>query len=106
MPDAPDGFLPLVVIALATWRVAVMIVREDGPFSLCRRWREFTGVTHDESGEAVSWPPGSGIVCVGCVSLWVVGPVAALWLFVPWAAYLLAASAGAVMAERAVNHHA
>ena len=48
--------LDLIVLSLATWRVAHMVSREDGPFGVFERFREAVG--------------GEGVRCPLCVGVW------------------------------------
>jgi hypothetical protein len=54
---------------LATWRVAALLVREDGPYDLVARLRRLASGTM----------AGRALECFFCTSLWVAAPVA-LWL--------------------------
>lgn len=55
-----------LLAALATWRLAFLIVREDGPGRIFARWRTLIsrGV------------PAAPIDCVKCTGLWVAIPLA------------------------------
>lgn len=57
--------LDLLVLALATWRLAYLISTEDAPFNLMGRFRQ-------------RFPLGGGTACIKCVSVW----AAAFWLLV------------------------
>jgi len=79
------------VAVLATWRVAHLLAREDGPgdvlVSLRRR---------------VSGGLGRMLDCVYCLSLWVSAPIA-LWVTrdpLDWLVSMLAISGGACLLER------
>ncbi len=67
------GLLELAAMALASWRVAALLVHEAGPFGIVLRLRERLGITHDDSGRASSWPE-DGVArlftCVWCMSFW------------------------------------
>jgi len=74
-----DDLYKLILFGLATWRVASLLVHEDGPWRLFRRLREWAGIRHDEKGEALVIPDGflAGVLsCVWCCSMW----VAAGWM--------------------------
>nr|WP_315239401.1 DUF1360 domain-containing protein [uncultured Albidiferax sp.] len=62
--DAP--WFPAVLGALATWRLAHLLAREDGPWNAVLRLRQAAG-----SG---IW--GQMLDCFYCLSLWVAAPVA------------------------------
>jgi hypothetical protein len=79
------------VAVLATWRVAHLLAREDGPgdvlVSLRRR---------------VSGGLGRMLDCVYCLSLWISAPIA-LWVTrdpLDWLVSMLAISGGACLLER------
>jgi hypothetical protein len=79
------------VAVLATWRVAHLLAREDGPgdvlVSLRRR---------------VSGGFGRMLDCIYCLSLWISAPIA-LWLThdpLEWLVTMLAISGGACLLER------
>lgn len=80
--------LALIVAAFATYRLAILMVDEEGPFELATRLRNLR--TADD------WI-GRGLRCPACIGFWVALPmtVAALWadstLYVPlWPLYWLA----------------
>jgi hypothetical protein len=78
--------------SLATWRVAALLVREDGPYDLTARLRR-----------ALARGTGARVLdCFFCTSLWVAAPVA-LWLAGPtrrWLLVWLALSGAAGLLER------
>jgi hypothetical protein len=63
-----------VLATLATYRIAHMIAREDGPFDMFMLLREFAGQE--------KWY-GRGLHCVLCISFWLSLP-AALLVGLPW----------------------
>lgn len=99
-----------LIYALATWRVASLLVHEGGPGSMFRGLRELVGITHDDQGNHLIVPEtflGGVFSCVWCASVWVglgwmVADQAfpALGLF---GATVMALSAVAVMVERWVR---
>ncbi|HVF59708.1 MAG TPA: DUF1360 domain-containing protein [Thermoanaerobaculia bacterium] len=79
--------------SLATWRVAALLVREDGPFDLIARLRR----------ALARLGAGRALECFFCTSLWVAAPVA-LWLAGAtrrWLLVWLALSGAAGLLERA-----
>ncbi|MEO5687742.1 MAG: hypothetical protein ABIR54_10280 [Burkholderiaceae bacterium] len=62
--DAP--WMHLVLAVLATWRLSVLLARDDGPWDAIARLREALG-----DGQ---W--GRLLDCFHCVSLWVAAPLA------------------------------
>lgn len=75
----------IVLLAIfAVYRVAHMVVSEDGPFYLFARLRQAAHRTMDTRAQWVY----EGITCVLCVSFWLAGVVSLLlwaagWLTVP-----------------------
>lgn len=84
--------LRVALAILATWRVAHLIAREDGPFDVIVRVRA-------RAGDGVL---GRLMDCPYCLSLWVAAPWA-FWIAhdpVEWIAVWLAVSGGASLLER------
>ena len=79
-----SGF-DFVVLFLATWRLAHMLVKEDGPWAVFARLRKRAGLEQIvvRNGEQVDivWHArttlAEGLRCVWCVSVWC---AAILWL--------------------------
>lgn len=104
-------WLALVILALATWRLSSMIVREDGPGYVFRGLREMAGITHDESGGVVMIPDGflpQLLSCVYCSSIWVGFIWMIFWTLAPVIAIrfaaLFALSTLAVVFDRHMGH--
>jgi hypothetical protein len=78
----------LLVLVLATWRLAYLITKEDGPFKLAVRFRE-------------RFPLGGLTTCIFCASVWT-AIVCYMLLLTPLApiVYMAAASGGAMMLWR------
>ena len=75
-----------LVFGLATWRIASMLVHEDGPFLFFRRLRESVGIKHDEDGNILIVPERfipQLLSCVWCSSVWVALAWLDLWLGFP-----------------------
>lgn len=74
-----------LIVALATWRAAHLLVKEDAPFRLMARLRERTTL-------------GGLLTCVKCASVWMAALMLALW-FTPlvWLVWIAAISGGALM---------
>jgi hypothetical protein len=85
-------WLRIVLAVLATWRLAHLVAREDGPFDLVLRLRARAG----------SGVLGQLMDCPYCLSLWLAAPWA-FWIArgpVEWIAVWLATSGGASLLER------
>jgi hypothetical protein len=60
-----------MILALATWRLASLFSREEGPYRIFERFRHLIGVRFDQ----MSNPYGKnqlaeGILCLWCCSIW------------------------------------
>lgn len=68
------GALPLlefVAAALAAWRVAVLLVEDDGPWLVCRKLRTLAGVQNPAPGVVIAPTDLRGAFgCVRCCSLY------------------------------------
>lgn len=80
--------IDLLILALATWRLAYLISKEDAPFKLMARFR-------------TRFPLGGGTACIYCTSVWA-GIGLYLLLLTPayFIVYMLAASGGAMLLHR------
>jgi len=88
-------WLRIVLAVLATWRVAHLIAREDGPLDVILRLRARAG----------NGTLGRLMDCPYCLSIWVAAPWAT-WIArdpVEWIAVWLATSGGASLLERATG---
>lgn len=89
------------MLAVATWRTAAFLVREDGPWHVARWLRERAGIEHDEAGDPIGYPDtaaAKALGCVWCTSFWVAVPMLVLWLSGPGVvAVLVLAIAGAAV---------
>ena len=81
--------LDYVIFALAAWRLASLLVNEDGPASVFARLRKWAGIStvavrqEDGSlqvGKTARTSLAEGLMCVWCVSVW----MAALLVFGHW----------------------
>jgi hypothetical protein len=81
-----------VVAVLATWRVAHLVAREDGPFDVIVRLRRRAGDTGI----------GRLMDCPHCLGLWIAMPLAAWLARSPdqWVVAWLGIAGGASLAQR------
>lgn len=87
--------LDFTIVVFATWRVAALLVREDGPFDLLARLRLALDAT----------VVGKSLRCLYCTSLWLSLP-AALWLVGPssqWPVVCLGLAGAVGLLERATT---
>lgn len=90
--------LDFAIASLATWRVAALLVREEGPFDLIARLRRAL------AGHVA----GRALECVHCTSLWIAAP-AAWWLTglsTRWPLVWLAVAGAAGLMERVTESRA
>ena len=73
--------LPLIVAALAVYRLSRMVAWEDGPGRVFARLREKAATDYDQEGEPSNfW--GALLSCPLCLSVWlglILGPLVLLW---------------------------
>lgn len=104
----------LIILALATWRIASLLVDETGPADCLEALRYRLGIRYDDKSERVvrhviqrpawlgrlQYRVAEELMCIWCTSLWV-GLALALLYFAapgaaPWLALPFALSAAAV----------
>ena len=88
----PPIWLQLPLVALAAWRLAVLLVLEGGPGGIFRRLRSLVGIEHDDGGAPTSWPehlPGSLFTCVWCLSFWTTLLLYGILLVAPYVVVVL-----------------
>lgn len=83
----------LLLLSLACWRLTYMLVWEDGPWEVIKRFREWSGIVEDGTGSENGWSP---LGCMYCTSVWVAG---ILMILPSWVSKLLAISALAIIVE-------
>lgn len=100
----------LIVFGLATWRIASLLVNEDGPWFMFYRLRERVGIGHDAQRRILTIPDrflAQVLSCVWCCSIWVgFGWLGFWWLFPEVVLKLATAfsfSAVAIMIEKWVR---
>lgn len=100
-------YFTLIVMAMATWRLANMLADTDqsGPFEMLDWLRSKAGVRFNPEGAAYgSNNLSEGLICVFCNSVWIGMGFVALFYFAPtWAFYValpFALSAAAILIEK------
>ena len=62
----------VIVLALATWRIASLLAYEDGPYNILVKFRFKLGIGYDEYANQVGTSMIAKLfMCVWCLSLWV-----------------------------------
>lgn len=97
----------LIVLTLATWRIASLLSNERGPFDVFVRIRGMTGITHDENKKIWIVPDdffALVVSCVWCNSVYIATFWVAMYyffsIFAFWGALPFALSAGAIFLSR------
>jgi hypothetical protein len=99
--------ITLMILFAATWRIASLLAREEGPWAIFEKFRHRIGVRWNQE----SIPEGSNmiskmILCIWCNSIWVGGFWTIANLLSPlviWLALPFALSAGAIFMEHVVG---
>lgn len=74
----------LIIIALATYRLAYMLVYEKGPRQMFVRFRERIGIiNYDDELVIPDTFLGGLFTCTHCLSLWLSALLFLLWLLIP-----------------------
>lgn len=99
-----------IIFSFAAWRIANLLVAEDGPFHAFRRLRERVGIIHDQDGVVLQTPDhffANLLSCVWCSSMWVGFGWFLLWLILPEIAVMCAVpfafSTGAIIVDKFVK---
>lgn len=104
--------LDFVILGLAAWRLAYMLVNEDGPGALLSRLRYRLGVRSVVTRGADGQPETSKValnglaelwLCVWCMSVWCSLVLLLPWEPIYWLRLVLAASALAVLVHEGVE---
>lgn len=91
----------LVIVGLASWRVASLLVQEVGPFSIFWRIRKALGL--EDPGPQPEGLRGELYAlwsCAWCMSIWTTPAVWYLWELSPQAVGVVAAMSIAVLVNR------
>ncbi len=94
-----DELARVLIVGLAGWRLAHLIIDEDGPLASLARFRGWLGLY--DSGEQ------SGLqqlfTCVYCLSVWTSAAFWLLWGISVWIPGIMAASTVALIAHAVVE---
>lgn len=83
----------MLILMLATWRIASLLQYERGPLAIFSRLRTLAGIEHDEDGEPMSWPDTEVarlLRCPWCGTVWVGAGLVGLYLWQGHLASILA----------------
>jgi len=79
--------IEFAIMALATWRVAFLLVYEGGPFGAIRHVRQWLGIDHASDGQPIPYEGGGfgGLfACIWCMSFWQAIMVLVIWVYAPY----------------------
>ena len=93
----PDQLTALVLIGLGGWRIAFLLVREDGPFDFVLLLRRALGVPDEGEIEGFF---ARLLTCIYCTSFWTVAALSGLYYVEPWAVVPFAAWGLVMLLER------
>lgn len=88
-----DPLIEAILLGLAGWRIAHLLVEEEGPGLVFQRLREKVGL---KPGPVSGFFPRL-FSCVYCLSVWTTSVMYILWLVEPEAVMIIASWAVAVM---------
>lgn len=100
--------MSILILALATWRIASLLAVEHGPWDVLGQLRKLLGVRYDDVGAPYGTNEVSkAMICVWCSSPW----IGAAWMvfywtrsdYAFWAALPFALSAGAVLIQEVIG---
>lgn len=89
-----------VFIGFASWRIAHMLVDEEGPALIFERIREFVGA--NKPGKVTGFLP-TLFSCVYCMSVWTTMTLFLVWQVEPVAVMLIAAMSLALVVHSIVE---
>jgi len=75
-----------ILMALATWRLTSLMMRERGPFDIFVLVRKIVGIKHYDDGSVLSYKDdffGRLFECTWCFSVWVGAFFTAGYIFLP-----------------------
>lgn len=101
----------LFVLSLATWRIANLLVNEEGPFEMFDQVRAWFDIRFDaETKEFYLEKPneiGKMLLCIMCTSIWVAAALTIFYLLAPlltfWVCVWLSLSAVTCVINRWVE---
>lgn len=90
-----------LILILTIWRLCVLLMRDNLPFSLMAKFRDRIGIDYDAYGEAYGKNEFAKIfVCIYCMSIWIALPFSLYFYHENFLIYWLALSAGAIIIDK------
>lgn len=94
--------MQVVIVGLAGWRLASLLVHEDGPFGIFLRIRTAAGVP--EGVDIIEGFWALLLSCVMCTSVWTCTAMYLAWYVHPLIPALIATWAVALVVDRTARH--
>lgn len=91
-------FLDVLIIGLASWRVASLLVNEEGPGLVFMRLRTMVGVVEGPGEQSSGFLPLL-FSCIWCMSVWTTLLAAGIWYIEPVAVMVIAAMTIALLPD-------
>lgn len=84
------GWFPFVILALASWRIASLLVDEAGPLDVFEKLRVVVGIKYDEKNEPyASNELSKQFMCIWCMSLYVAILLCCIFYLFNWFMFVL-----------------
>ena len=74
----------LIILCLATWRLSVLIMDDEGPYGVLERMRHVFGIRYNEYSQRYglnTW--AQGLLCTYCNTVWIGLILAIVYLISP-----------------------
>lgn len=91
--------IAVVIAGLAGWRIANLLLFEDGPSEILEKFRKFIGI---KPGLVTGFLP-TLFSCMYCLSIWAAALSYLIYVILPEAAIILAAAAVVIIIDRAAS---
>lgn len=88
--------IAVIIAGLAGWRIANLLLFEDGPWFLFERFRKFIGI---KEGPVEGFFPNL-FTCVYCLSIWTSLGAFLVYLIFPEATIVIAAAAVVIIVDK------
>lgn len=102
--------IDILILAFATWRLADILIVEDGPWDIVLKFRNAIAMNYNSEVDAYKYKDsmfGKLFACIRCMSVWVGAFWMLMWLFLPTTilyvmAFPFAFSGAAILIDRLV----